>query len=115
MTILFCPNNYGVYDNKIYLTFPNHMLTEYGGYYEEKQGAVIDLCIVSEIRSLWNLGITTYGSCCGHGRGTGMVNVDEKDVDRMVEMGYEYYDVEAGNYPHTFRLKSKHKDMHELL
>ncbi|BAP30128.1 uncharacterized protein CHSO_1091 [Chryseobacterium sp. StRB126] len=65
----------------------------------------IDPCIIDEIKELWRLGITTYGSCCGHNKAESFVNVDEKDIVKMLSIGY------VQNHPDksrkdTFRLKS---------
>lgn len=65
----------------------------------------VDPCIYNELTYLWRLGITTYGSCCGHNKVQSMVNVDKKDIDFMLALGYEQ------NHPDkdrkdTFKLKS---------
>lgn len=65
----------------------------------------IDPCIYDEIKSLWDVGIYTYGSCCGHNVNESFVNVAEKDIAKMVQMGY------VQNHPDksrkdTFKLKS---------
>ncbi len=65
----------------------------------------IDPCVMDEIKKLWNLGIHTYGSCCGHNKHESFVNVHAKDVDLMISLGY------AMNHPDktrrdTFRLQS---------
>ncbi len=65
----------------------------------------IDPCIVGEITSLWKEGIITYGCCCGHNINESFVNVDEKNIDKMLEMGY------VMNHPDksrrdTFKLKN---------
>lgn len=110
--ILSCPNEFGIYDGKIYLEFPRHMLYEYGGFYNNKRGCLIDLCIVEEIKYLWSLGITTYGSCCGHGINAGMINVDKKDVELMIKLGYKKVKTQRDCYPYTFIPKSKHRNVH---
>lgn len=115
MVKLICPNEFGKYDNKIYLQFPDHMLSKYGGFYTNKEGCIIDLCIAEEISHIWEQGISTYGSCCGHGLSTGMINVDEKDVSKMVNMGYDFHpEIREGNHPYTFIPKSFHKEVHEF-
>lgn len=115
MIALICPNEFGVYDGKIYLQFPSHMLSENGGFYTSKQGCLIDICIANEIKELWDKGVSTYGSCCGHGVAHGMINVDKKDVEKMVSMGYDYHpDIKEDFHPHTFIPKSEHKNTHTL-
>lgn len=49
----------------------------------------IDRCIVDEVRSLWDRGIITYGSCCGHGKHRGYIQVDAADVPTMEALGYD--------------------------
>lgn len=94
--------------NQVYLNFPDHMKQ-----YEKrrvdlmgiKPGVSIDRCIVEEIKYLWSLGITTYGCCCGHNHVQSMVNVDDKDIEKMLQLGYvqNHTDPERKD---TFRLKS---------
>lgn len=115
MVILKCPNEFGLYDSKIYLEFPEYMLSVNGGYYSTKTGATIDICIVDEIRYLWSQGIVTYGSCCGHGRGRGMVNVGDNDLDIMYKLGYEKDTSKMGMSSNAFFLKSNHKHDYEIL
>jgi len=49
----------------------------------------IDRCIAPEVIELWNVGIETIESCCGHGQG-GYIAVDNKHVPKMITIGYEY-------------------------
>lgn len=110
MTMLICPNEFGWYDSKIYLSFPKHMLSKNGGYYTYKEGCLIDLCLVKEIRNLWSKGISTYASCCGHGRILGAIATDKKDEQKMLELGYEFFRESDS----TFIAKSKHKTRHRM-
>lgn len=110
MTLLICPSDFGEYDGKIYLKFPSHMLSVNGGYYTDKEGCLIDLCLVNEIRELWDKGVSTYASCCGHGRIHGTIAVDEKDRQKMVELGYKT----VAENDCTFISKSKHKEKYKL-
>lgn len=48
----------------------------------------IDKCIYSEIEGLWENGITTIECCCGHNKTSSYVAVVEKDMPKMVAMGY---------------------------
>ncbi|PAV30291.1 hypothetical protein CIL05_07425 [Virgibacillus profundi] len=104
-----CPNEIGTYKGCIYLEFPKHMLKEYDGFYETVFGCDVDYCIAGEIQDLWDQGVTTYGSCCGHGINEGMINVDEKDVSKMYKLGYKLFPSQKGMYPYTFIPKSRHK------
>lgn len=65
----------------------------------------IDPCIVDEVKELWSLGIETLGCCCGHNKAESFVNVHEKDIEKMLSLGY------VQNHPDksrndTFKLKS---------
>ena len=114
--ILECPNDYGCYSKKVYLEFPDFMLWENGGYYKTKNGCIVDFCIANEITELWNKGITTYNSCCGHGKSLGIICVDEKDKQKMIELGYELHPESDtdGKAPSTFVPKSKHYNKYKI-
>lgn len=104
-----CPNEYGIYQAMVNLEIPPHLKAENGGKYTEKTHVDIDKCLVNEIKHLWDVGIRTYGCCCGHGIDRGMINVDERDANRMVELRYEYEpDIQEGCWKYTFIPKSKH-------
>ena len=65
----------------------------------------VDTCIIDEIKHLWSLGIVTLGCCCGHNKIQSMVNVADRNIQQMLDMGY------VQNHPDlsrkdTFRLKS---------
>ncbi|PLN98736.1 hypothetical protein [Klebsiella michiganensis] len=49
----------------------------------------IDSCIFSEVRGLWEDGITTIESCCGHNKAKSYIAVAENDVAHMLELGYQ--------------------------
>lgn len=51
-------------------------------------GYCLDRCIAEEVMQLWMKGIVTTGSCCGHNKVPGYIGVDEKDIDKMKELGY---------------------------
>lgn len=110
--ILKCPNEFGIYDNSIYLEFPPYMRFENGGFYSSKDGCLIDICVVDEIKYLWEQGIHTYGSCCGHGKTNPSVCVHEKDFAKMEKLGYKKDVNERKNY--IYKLKSEHTDKHLL-
>lgn len=90
----------GSYKAAITVKRPPHMISKIKG-----DMVSIDSCILKEIQYLWSLGITTYGCCCGHNKVESMVNVDDKDIDKMLELGY------VQNHPDktrkdTFKLKT---------
>lgn len=65
----------------------------------------LDRCIALEIIDLWNKGIETHESCCGHNKATSYVSVPERHVDEMLALGY------VQNHPDksrkdVFKLKS---------
>lgn len=43
----------------------------------EKESICIDACIADTIQHLWNHGIVTLGCCCGHGRMTPDIVLDQ--------------------------------------
>lgn len=51
----------------------------------------IDACVAEEIQDLWNKGIHTCGCCCGHGFHLGFIQVEEEDIPKMEQLGYEHY------------------------
>jgi hypothetical protein len=66
----------------------------------------VDPCIVDEIKYLWSKGIITYGCCCGHNKLQPMVNVDEKNIQKMLDMGYKIqFNNSRPNDKDTFTLK----------
>ena len=96
------------YDQMVCFEIPAHM----NSYKEARlkaglsSGVCIDPCIVDEIQYLWSLGVITYGSCCGHNKLEPMVNVDDKNIEQMLNLGY------VQNHPDpkrkdTFKLKIK--------
>jgi hypothetical protein len=48
----------------------------------------IDNCLISELQSLWEMGIKTFGSCCGHNKQNGYIDVDNEAIPIMLELGY---------------------------
>lgn len=66
----------------------------------------IDPCIYNEILELWSLGIITYGSCCGHNKFESFVNVADKDINKMIELGYIQNHPDK-NRKDTFKLKTE--------
>lgn len=49
----------------------------------------IERCILPEVMNLWEHGITTYCSCCGHSKEEGYIVVGESDRQKIAELGYE--------------------------
>jgi hypothetical protein len=62
----------------------------------------IDKCIVEEVQSLWALGISTVGCCCGHNKPIGYIQVIKSDEEKMIELGYK---VDSGSI-YSFFAKS---------
>lgn len=86
----------GSYDNQVMFIAP-----EWSG----KDFICVDTCIAEEIFRLWCMGVITYGCCCGHNMHESFVNVDEKDAQTMLDMGYVQNHPDA-KIKDTFRLKS---------
>lgn len=53
-------------------------------------GICVDKCIADQVIYLWEHGVKTYGSCCGHNKKQGFINVGE-DFNKAVAMGFEPY------------------------
>ena len=52
----------------------------------------IDKCLLSEIVSLWEMGIKTTGCCCGHGDASkAFISVHPTHIETMTNMGYKTY------------------------
>lgn len=64
----------------------------------------IDACVLDEIKSLWDEGIQTCASCCGHNKVDGTIAVMPECEEEMVKMGYEM-DFRH-DYPYCFYPKS---------
>jgi hypothetical protein len=58
-------------------------------YNGRKRVADIDVCISLEILDLWNKGIITIESCCGHNKQSGYIAVDKCCINQMLELGYK--------------------------
>ena len=58
--------------------------------YAERKPISCDTCLQSELTQLIKIkGIETIGSCCGHGRYQGYIQVAKKDVTKMIDLGYK--------------------------
>ena len=54
----------------------------------------VDACVVPEIQSLTEQGITTVCSCCGHGSdGDAYIRVTADSIEKMEALGYEPYEM----------------------
>lgn len=108
-----CPNQFGLYKNRVSLPIPHHMREEGGGFYTEKTYVLLDLCIAEEIQHLWDNKIHTFGSCCGHGIQPGNILVIEEDIKKMEELGYvedkEFRLKQPNHDCRNWFCKSKHK------
>jgi hypothetical protein len=49
----------------------------------------VDTCLVQEIAELWQLGIETIESCCGHNKALGYIAVQKKHIEQMKKLGYK--------------------------
>lgn len=82
----------GSYSNQLEIPAPKHLIEwaekvnfSLGG---DKKTVCVDRCLVDEIKYLWSLGITTTGCCCGHNKVESYIGVEEKDIPRMKQLGY---------------------------
>lgn len=51
---------------------------------------LIEKCILTEVQSLWKMGIKTHCSCCGHGLPyQAFITVEKGYEKQMEELGYE--------------------------
>lgn len=48
----------------------------------------IDNCLLEEILMLWETGVRTLESCCGHNITNGYIAVDAASIDKMKSLGY---------------------------
>jgi|SRR5882757_1761064 len=73
----------GSYDNQTFVHSPAHMPKE--------NGYCLDRCIAEEVMILWQLGITTTGCCCGHGKLPAFIGVEFQDINVMKSFGYNVH------------------------
>jgi hypothetical protein len=84
---------YGTYENTILLGYypimaeyqKNRIKAGLSG-----RGITVDRCIADQIIELWENDIRTYGSCCGHNKGRGYINVRES-FDKAISLGWKKY------------------------
>lgn len=55
-----------------------------------KEYVGIDACILSTLHKLWNAGVKTIESCCGHNLTPGYIAVTEDSIIAMELMGYRH-------------------------
>lgn len=67
---------FGTYDGCIPVVTPSGKIAD------------IDACLVSEVVGLWQQGITTIESCCGHGKASSYIAVIPDDDGKMLALGY---------------------------
>ena len=53
--------------------------------------ALIDNCLIEEIKDLWNKGIQTTSCCSGHDKERGYIVVIPEHIKKMEELGYEHF------------------------
>ena len=100
-----CKNvEFGSYDNTVVMKMP---FSNFDCLGKPKSSLVtIDICIATEIASLWKLGVKTINSCCGHGKICGNVVVADGSISLIKEFGYELDTTEKyANPENTFKLK----------
>ena len=75
---------------------------------QTKRGFCCDICLEKEIDDLWDNGVRTVGSCCGHGVAPPFIQVlDDESVQKMHELGYVQLPVDKhGNGKNCFSPKS---------
>jgi len=76
----------GSYSNQTTLVYPDWFKSKH-----KIRVVGIDNCIVGEIKDLWNKGIQTTASCCGHNTSPGIISVLPKYVEKMKKLGYENF------------------------
>ncbi len=79
----------GTYNNQVILKAPDNIKIFANSPDRERKYTVgVDNCIAEEIKFLWDKGIRTTGCCCGHNKYLGYIGVVNKDIDKMLELGY---------------------------
>ncbi|NII81724.1 MULTISPECIES: hypothetical protein [unclassified Pedobacter] len=76
----------GSYGNQVSLSRPNHMIGQTQG--SAGDTICVDACLSAEIQSLWDLGISTTGCCCGHNYLPPFIGVIDEDIPKMKGLGY---------------------------
>jgi hypothetical protein len=68
------------YSNQTVLDYPEWFKSS-----KKVRAAGIDNCILEEIKSLWEAGIQTLESCCGHNQADGYICVVEEHIEDMID------------------------------
>ena len=64
-----------------------------------------DSCLVPEIMSLWEQGVVTIASCCGHKTTIPVISVSQPQVQLMMDLGYVALpDDECSFFSRTIRM-----------
>jgi hypothetical protein len=96
-----CVNvEFGSYNNIIILKhrfYPKNSVKKY---------ISIDACLKNEILDLWDKGIQTVASCCGHNIQSGTILVIREDFDKMLDLGYKIWKNPIKDCPDGFYAKS---------
>lgn len=70
-------------------------------------GFCADKCLIDELSRLRESGVETIGSCCGHDRLQGYIQVRPEHCEKMTELGYEQLPIdEFGNGHWCFKPKT---------
>lgn len=80
---------HGTHAGNVNLVAPDWLKESY------PNGVCIDVCIALEITNLWNAGVKTLNSCCGHGATAASIVVADESINEMIELGYQL----DPNYP----------------
>lgn len=96
------PQSQECYDRMIVLEVPEWLNIRINNTEHEKTKWVsVDPCIAGEVWELWQHGIITTGSCCGHnlgGRCLPYIGVIDEHIPLMKELGYEVQTNTCGQY-----------------
>lgn len=73
-----------------------------------RDAVYVDTCLQTEISYLIRAhGICTVGSCCGHGKTSGYIQVAEHSVEKMLSLGYKKLQTDKwGNGENCFKPKT---------
>lgn len=82
--------DFGTYKNTVQMKAPFYVKGCDGKIKAHSPWVCIDTCIATAIGFLWHQGIITLNSCCGHGKISASVIVDDDSVQDMIDMGYEF-------------------------
>ena len=75
----------------------------------------IDNCILEELQGLWEEGVITYASCCGHNTVNGSIIIDDEiSAEKMKELNYlQYWEPELQGfwfYPKSIPITNKYEN-----